>query len=55
MPELTLEGIRALIEERVWGTLMAIDGNKPYGVELAYTFMAGCPKNLFSRRMALHH
>jgi nitroimidazol reductase NimA-like FMN-containing flavoprotein (pyridoxamine 5'-phosphate oxidase superfamily) len=38
MPELTLEEIKDLIQKRKWGTLMAIDGNKPYGVELAYTF-----------------
>jgi nitroimidazol reductase NimA-like FMN-containing flavoprotein (pyridoxamine 5'-phosphate oxidase superfamily) len=31
-----LEEIKALLKERAWGTLMTIDGNKPYGVELAY-------------------
>ena len=38
MPEMTLDEIEALIEERVWGTLIAIDLNKPYGIELAYSF-----------------
>ena len=35
---LTSEEIRALTEERVWGTLIAVEGDRPYGVELAYTF-----------------
>jgi len=38
MPEMSPDEIEALIEERVWGTLIAIDRNKPYGIELAYIF-----------------
>ena len=36
MREMTEKEIRAFIAEWRWGTIHAVDGNKPYGVEVAY-------------------
>jgi len=36
MKKMTEEEIRALMEECTWGTLIAVEGDKPYGVELAF-------------------
>ena len=31
--------ILQILKERKWGTLMGVDGRKPYGVEVAYTLV----------------
>jgi len=31
--------ILQILKERKWGTLMGVDGKKPYGVEVAYTLV----------------
>jgi nitroimidazol reductase NimA-like FMN-containing flavoprotein (pyridoxamine 5'-phosphate oxidase superfamily) len=31
--------ILQILKERKWGTLMGVDGKKPYGVEVAYTLL----------------
>ena len=36
MREMTEKEIRDFIAEWRWGTIHAVDGNKPYGVEVAY-------------------
>jgi len=36
MREMTREEMDRLINEWTWGTLMVVDGDKPYGVEVAY-------------------
>ncbi len=34
---MTEKEIRRFIEEWTWGTILAVDGNKPYAVEVTYT------------------
>jgi nitroimidazol reductase NimA-like FMN-containing flavoprotein (pyridoxamine 5'-phosphate oxidase superfamily) len=42
MRNMTEDEIRAFIQECKWGTLIAIDGDKPYAVELAYASDDSC-------------
>ena len=37
MRNMTDKEIREFIEEWTWGTIVAIDGNKPYAIEVTYT------------------
>jgi nitroimidazol reductase NimA-like FMN-containing flavoprotein (pyridoxamine 5'-phosphate oxidase superfamily) len=37
MKVLAKKDIAKILTERKWGTLMGVDGKKPYGVEVAYT------------------
>ncbi len=37
MKELPKKEMAKILKERKWGTLMGVDGKKPYGVEVAYT------------------
>jgi len=37
MKVLPKQEIAGILKERKWGTLMGVDGKKPYGVEVAYT------------------
>jgi nitroimidazol reductase NimA-like FMN-containing flavoprotein (pyridoxamine 5'-phosphate oxidase superfamily) len=36
MREMTEKEIRDFIEEWTWGTIIAVDGDKPYAIEIAY-------------------
>jgi len=36
MPKMTEKEIKDFIEEWAWGTLVAIDGDKPYAIEVAF-------------------
>ena len=36
MKVLAKKDIAKILTERKWGTLMGVDGKKPYGVEVAY-------------------
>ncbi len=37
MRRMTEKEIRGFIEEWTWGTIVAVDGNKPYAIEVTYT------------------
>ena len=37
MRNMTEKEIREFIEEWTWGTIVAVDGNKPYAIEVTYT------------------
>ena len=39
MKELPKKEMAKILKERKWGTLMGVDGKKPYGVEVAYTML----------------
>lgn len=39
MKVLAKKEITKILTERKWGTLMGVDGKKPYGVEVAYTML----------------
>lgn len=39
MKVLPKKEIARILKERKWGTLMGVDGKKPYGVEVAYTVL----------------
>jgi len=39
MKELPKKEMAKILKERKWGTLMGVDGKKPYGVEVAYTVL----------------
>ena len=39
MKVLPKKEIAKILKERKWGTLMGVDGKKPYGVEVAYTVL----------------
>lgn len=36
MKTLSDEEVRDFIEEWTWGTIIAVDGNKPYAIEISY-------------------
>ena len=37
MRKMSEKEIREFIEDWTWGTIVAVDGNKPYAIEVAYT------------------
>jgi nitroimidazol reductase NimA-like FMN-containing flavoprotein (pyridoxamine 5'-phosphate oxidase superfamily) len=39
MKLLSKKKILQILKERKWGTLMGVDGKKPYGIEVAYTIL----------------